>query len=64
VTDVKYTALEAEMLKALKEAEDHMILMYSAIAGGDAGTGQRFADKDPVVAIVRAAIAKATNPTS
>lgn len=48
------------MLEALREAEDHMILMYSGIAGGDAGAGQRFADKDPVVAIVRKVIAAAT----
>jgi hypothetical protein len=48
-----------DMLGVLKVSVDHIALMYSAIAGGNADAGQNFADKDPVVKAMRDAIDKA-----
>lgn len=48
-----------DLLSVLEVAVDHIALMYSGIAGGNADAGQNFAAKDPVVQAMRKAISKA-----
>jgi hypothetical protein len=53
---------EIEALKALlAEADQHIITIMSAIAGGNADAGQRFAANDPIVIKIRAALTGGDN---
>jgi hypothetical protein len=51
--------VNAELLGVAKVAIDHIAMMYAGIARGDAVAGQNFANKDPVVKVLREIVAKA-----
>lgn len=52
-------AAAPDLYEALEAAEADLTGKYTAICGGDADSAARFADRDPVIAQIRAALAKA-----